>query len=171
MSEFWEGDGILWNVKELYQTGTANGEGIGKREDGSLFNVEFATSMVKDETGKPSFMIWSFLDISEARLIKETLKESEERYQRLITEHKKIERGIQLSKKEWVSTFDAMSDWVSLIDLKCRFLRSNRSVERFVGLRTEEIIGRSCWEIVHGLEEPIPDCPMQKMLKKFGKRR
>jgi PAS domain S-box-containing protein len=86
-------------------------------------------------------------------------------FARDITERKKTEEAIKLSRREWVSTFDAMSDWVSLIDPKYRILRSNRSGEKFLGLPTEEIIGRICCELVHGTEEPIADCPMQKMLQ------
>ena len=86
-------------------------------------------------------------------------------FARDITERKQAEEAIQLSKREWVSTFDAMSDWVSLIDLKYRILRSNRAGESFVSLPTEEMIGRTCCELTHGTEEPIPECPMQKMLQ------
>jgi PAS domain S-box-containing protein len=82
-----------------------------------------------------------------------------------IEERKKVEEAIQLSKKEWVSTFDAMSDWVSLIDLKYRVLRSNRVGEKFLDLPIEEMIGQICCELVHGTQEPIPECPMQKMLQ------
>jgi len=88
-------------------------------------------------------------------------------FARDISERKKIEEAIQFSKREWISTFDAMSDWVSLIDLKYRILRSNRTGEKFVGLSTEEMIGQTCCELVHGTEEPIPECPMQKMLQTY----
>ena len=86
-------------------------------------------------------------------------------FARDISERKKVEKAIELSKKEWESTFDAMSDWVSLIDLKYRILRSNRAGENFVSLPTEEMIDRTCCELIHGKEGPIPECPMQKMLQ------
>lgn len=86
-------------------------------------------------------------------------------FARDISERKQIEKAIQLSKREWVSTFDAMSDWVSLIDLKYRILRTNRSGEKFVGVPLGEMIGQTCYNLVHGTEEPIPECPLQKMLQ------
>ncbi len=86
-------------------------------------------------------------------------------FARDISERKQIEKAIQLSKREWVSTFDAMSDWVSLIDLKYRILRSNRSGEKFVSVPLGEIIGQTCYNLVHGIEEPIAECPLQKMLQ------
>jgi PAS domain S-box-containing protein len=86
-------------------------------------------------------------------------------FARDISERKKVEKAIELSKKEWVSTFDAMSDWICLIDLKYRVLRSNRAGENFASLPTEEMIGQTCYNLVHGTEEPIPECPLQKMLQ------
>jgi len=86
-------------------------------------------------------------------------------FARDISERKQIEEAMQLSRREWVSTFDAMSDWVSLIDLKYRILRSNRSGEKFVSVPLGEMIGQTCYNLVHGMEEPIPECPLHKMLQ------
>jgi len=86
-------------------------------------------------------------------------------FARDISKRKQIEEAIQLSKREWVSTFDSMSDWVCLIDLKYRILRSNRSGEKFVSVPLGEMIGQTCYNLVHGMEEPIPECPLHKMLQ------
>jgi len=50
---------------------------------------------------------------------------------------------------------------------KCRILRSNRASEKFLGIPVEKMIGRFCYELTHGTEEPIPECPMQKMLQTY----
>ncbi len=81
------------------------------------------------------------------------------------TDRKLLEKSLQISKKEWESTFDAMSDWVSVIDLDHRILRSNRSGEKFLSIPLGEMIGQTCYNLVHGSEEPIPECPLQKMLQ------
>jgi PAS domain S-box-containing protein len=82
-----------------------------------------------------------------------------------IKERKQVEEAIQLSKADWVSTFDAISDWVSLIDLEYKIVRSNRAGEKLLKISTEETIGRTCCDLVHGTAEPISGCPMQKMLE------
>ncbi len=82
-----------------------------------------------------------------------------------ITARKLLEKNLLTSKKEWESTFDAMSDWVSVIDLDYRILRSNRSGEKFLSVPLGEMIGQTCYSLVHGLEKPIPGCPLQKMLQ------
>ncbi len=82
-----------------------------------------------------------------------------------ITEHKKAEEAVRRSKQQWENTFNAMSDWVILIDLGGRIIRTNRAGENFTGKPLAEIVGQSCCKLVHGSEEHIPDCPLTKMLR------
>jgi PAS domain S-box-containing protein len=67
LPEFWEGDSIFKTVQKPREKGGAIGEDIGKRKDGSLFPVQFSTSMIKDERGEPLYMFGSFIDISERK--------------------------------------------------------------------------------------------------------
>ncbi len=87
------------------------------------------------------------------------------RAMRYAIERKRTERVLQRSKREWETTFDAMSDWVSLLDLEARILRSNRVGEEVVGMPLTEVVGQTCCKLVHGSERPIPGCPLQKMLQ------
>jgi PAS domain-containing protein len=61
-----------------------------------------------------------------------------------ITEHKKAEEAVRRSKQQWENTFNAMSDWVILIDLGGRIVRTNRAGENFTGKPLAEITGKSC---------------------------
>ena len=81
-----------------------------------------------------------------------------------ISEQKRMEEALRLSKLEWEATFDAMSDWVALIDLKFRILRSNRAGEEFTGVRPSDMVGRTCCTLVHGSDAPLDRCPFRKML-------
>ncbi len=74
LPEFWEGDGIFNTIKELHEKGTASGEDVGKRKDGSLYFVQFTASMFKDGNGKPSFMFGSFFDIIERKRFEDALR-------------------------------------------------------------------------------------------------
>jgi PAS domain S-box-containing protein len=53
------------------------GELLGKRKDGSNFDVQVMASMIADESGKPTYMMASFLDITERKLAERALKEKE----------------------------------------------------------------------------------------------
>ena len=89
--------------------------------------------------------------------IKKRKKMEKERNQIQVT----LERG----KREWETTFDAISDWVCLLDLENRIIRTNRAAEGFLGMPLEELIGQKCCQVTHGSETPIPECPFQKMLR------
>jgi len=82
-----------------------------------------------------------------------------------ITERKRLEEALEHSKAEWESTFDAMSDWVCLLDIKTRnVLRTNQAGAAYVGMPLAEIAGKHCCTLIHGIEENIPDCPLTRML-------
>jgi len=81
-----------------------------------------------------------------------------------LAEQTAIAQALERSKKDWVKTFNAMSDWVALIDLKGRILRSNRAGENFTGKTLDEIIGQSCCKFVHGSDKHVPGCPFRIML-------
>ncbi len=86
-----------------------------------------------------------------------------------ISERKKAEEEIMKKTLEWETTFNSMSDWVSLIDSESSLIiQSNQASEYILGLPREEIIGKVCNEIVHK-GAPPDDCPLAKS-KLSGKR-
>ncbi|TET45565.1 PAS domain S-box protein [candidate division TA06 bacterium] len=82
-----------------------------------------------------------------------------------ITDLKKAEQALRSSAQEWKKTFDAIGDAVCLVDKDSRILRCNRAMKDLAERPFEEIIGRTCCELVHGSAEPIPGCPMSRALE------
>lgn len=81
-----------------------------------------------------------------------------------LAEQTAIAQALERSKKDWAKTFNAMSDWVVLIDLKGRILRTNQAGENFSGKTLDEIIGQSCCKLVHGSDKHVSGCPLRIML-------
>ena len=90
---------------------------------------------------------------------------SRNQFEARLAEQTAIAHALERSKKEWEKTFNAMSDWVVLIDLKGRILRTNRAGEDFTGVPLAEIVGQSCCRLVHGSDKHTPGCPLLKMTK------
>ncbi len=80
-------------------------------------------------------------------------------------ERNRAEHKIQKIAREWQSTFDSITDSVCLLDFEGRITQCNQATERFLGKTKDEIIGRPCWNVIHGTPNPIHECPMPRMKK------
>ncbi len=78
LPEFWEGEGVYETVKALRETGGRIAEDVGKRKDGSLFQVQLSASMIKDEAGNPLYMFGSFIDISDRKQAEQQARQREQ---------------------------------------------------------------------------------------------
>lgn len=89
-----------------------------------------------------------------------------------ITERKKTEQELENllereanSAKEWQQTFDVALDVIALISPDFEILKINKAGYEGLGKKPEEIIGKKCYEIAHGLDHPIDGCPCVKTLE------
>ena len=80
-------------------------------------------------------------------------------------ECKRAEEGMERAAKEWRTTFDAISDWISIHDENFKITRMNRAFAKVFKTEPKELIGKTCYELVHGIKEPWPDCPHRRALK------
>jgi len=82
-----------------------------------------------------------------------------------ITERKQAEENIKKAAQEWRTTFDSITDLVSIHDKDFKFVRVNKSFAEAFEMKPKELIGKTCYEIVHGTNEPIPLCPHKQTMK------
>src|SRR6185369_17132997 len=61
-------------------------------------------------------------------------------------------------------TFDAVPDLIAIIDPNYRILSMNRAMAERLGISQQEAVGRRCYELLHGTQEPFSSCPHQRML-------
>jgi PAS domain S-box-containing protein len=66
---------------------------------------------------------------------------------------------------EWTATFDTMSDLISIIDGDFRFTRVNRALADHLQREPKDLIGLRCYELMHGCNEPWPDCPHRQAVE------
>ncbi|KTB47426.1 PAS domain S-box [Dehalogenimonas alkenigignens] len=82
-----------------------------------------------------------------------------------ITERKQIEEKARRASREWRTTFDSMSDMISIQDRDFKITRVNKAYAEALGKPFREIIGKTCFELIHGTKTPIAGCPHLQTLK------
>ena len=86
-----------------------------------------------------------------------------------ITEARGSEKALKAASRRWQDTFNAMSEALAILTLDCRIVQCNRALCTLVGRSETDIIGRHCWEIIHGAAGPVDVCPCSKV--KGGRQR
>lgn len=60
----------------------------------------------------------------------------------------------------WQSAFDSLVEPVWVMDAECRIQQCNRAAQNIFG---DQIIGRTCWEVVYKPEEQVAECPFSNV--------
>ena len=92
------------------------------------------------------------------------IKTANEQLQQEIIERKQAESKITQAAEEWRITFDSITDLVSIHDKKLRLTRVNKALANTLQSEPTELIGKTCFKLVHGTDEPVPNCPHRKTL-------
>lgn len=86
-----------------------------------------------------------------------------------VAEEKKALNGAQKEilrvSKEWEKTFGAINDSVLLLDTEHTVLNCNTATVEMLNIEKKDIVGKHCYEIIHGLKEPVEDCPLNRTVK------
>jgi len=85
-------------------------------------------------------------------------------YARDITKRKQAEVKLKQTAEEWVTTFDSITDMVSIHDKDFKIVRANKSFAEAFNVKPGDIIGKTCYELIHGTKEPPPFCPHKRTL-------
>ena len=112
-----------------------------KRKDGTTFPVEVNVKFIDQD--EKSYMVAIARDV---------------------TERKQAEEKIKQAAKEWITTFNSITDLVSIQDRDFRFIRVNKAFADTFKMKPEELVGKTCFEIIHGTKEPPAVCPHKKTL-------
>ena len=82
---------------------------------------------------------------------------------RLKEEKEKAEEIVRQSAREWQTTFDSVNDAICLINMEGKIQQCNKAMTNLLGKTAHEVIGSTCWELVHHTSEPIEGCPFIKL--------
>jgi len=80
-------------------------------------------------------------------------------------ENARLFEKVSMAEAELENIFESISDMVYFNDKDFTIKKVNRAVEKKIGLPEQEIIGKKCYEVFHGTNEPCPKCPHAKTIK------
>jgi len=84
---------------------------------------------------------------------------------RRAAEKRGAEEALKKAAEEWQRTYDTMSDMVAILDNDFRIVRANRAAARTFGYEPEDLVGKKCYRMFHGLDCPREDCPLNRSLQ------
>jgi PAS domain S-box-containing protein len=79
---------------------------------------------------------------------------------------RRAEDAAQLSRRQWQTTFDAISDGVMLLDASGKVVQTNRTVELILGRPWSEIVGKDLSELWNDPAEPGPSLFAQMLVSR-----
>ena len=82
-----------------------------------------------------------------------------------VTERKQIEIKLEEAARVWRTTFDSITDLISIHDKNNRIIRVNKTVADLLKTIPQELIGKSCREVMRGDQECPANCPHLLALK------
>jgi len=83
---------------------------------------------------------------------------------REIKERSLAEEKILRAAREWRTTFDCISEQVSVMDKEYRIVRVNQAFAERFNMRVDQIAGKVCYELL-GRDKPCPRCPHRRAMK------
>lgn len=84
-----------------------------------------------------------------------------------VTDKREAEKVIENAAHEWRTTFDSIDDVIWFLDTDFRIVRANAASKKFLEKSPSELIGKHCWEVVHGTDMPVDWCPVARLKKSF----
>ena len=79
---------------------------------------------------------------------------------RTVTEEK-----VRHAAEEWRTTFDSITDAISIHDKEYRIVRVNKAFADIVHAKPKQLIGKYCYEVMHGTKRPLQKCPHRQTLQ------
>jgi diguanylate cyclase (GGDEF)-like protein/PAS domain S-box-containing protein len=90
------------------------------------------------------------------------LKDGYEKLEREIIEHKRTEEALANSENFLSTIFDSIRDPFCIFDREYTIKRVNEAYANMKNKKIEELIGKRCYEILHGSDRVCEDCVVEK---------
>ncbi len=80
-----------------------------------------------------------------------------------VAERKQMEENLRRWQRDWGNIFQSIGHPTVILDPTYGIIEANLAVLKAVDKSVEELLGKKCYHIFHGTDEPPNSCPMERM--------
>ena len=132
------------------------------KEEGVQTLVGIPLLAKEKAVGTLTLLSRSFVDLTQQEI---NLLESIGNQIGLALENARLFSTVTKAKSEWETTFDAVTDLITIRDKDYRIVRANKAAFQRFGLKPEQVIGKGCFEIFYQSHQPCEGCYISKTLE------
>ena len=161
-------------IEELLKKGELILESEHYRKDGSSFPVEVHSKVIKSRGNK--YFTTTVRNITKHKRTEEYLQRHQEYLEVLvekrtddlqdaneklrsdIMKRERLERDLLIAKERWEKSFENVGEGLFLLDRDFNILQCNNAFARLVNEKQGNLIGRKCYEIIHGIDHSPEYC-------------
>lgn len=82
-----------------------------------------------------------------------------------IEERKQVETALRKAEEDWRNSFNSIEETMMIIDKEYGIENINTAGLALLGTTREEVLGRKCFQVLHGQDEPEEYCPILRTLE------
>ncbi len=80
--------------------------------------------------------------------------------ERKAADQDRVQEALIRTREDWKDTFDAITDMVMVLDDEHRIIRVNTAAAEALNTTKESLVGKKCYEVIHGQDYPVEECPL-----------
>lgn len=135
-------ENVRRRLYEIYNSQSVKSQDILELTDGRTFD-RYSAPMI-DKNGNYRGRVWYYRDVTEPRRMRVQLEQAAE---------------------EWRSTFDSITDRISIHDKENRLIRVNKAFAQYYGIKPQEVVGKTCDKLPHNIACIPERCPWRQVMQ------
>ncbi|MEA4884713.1 MAG: PAS domain S-box protein [Clostridia bacterium] len=138
------------------------GEAVNITKDGAAIPVLLSVSMIRGADGRVSAIVGVTKDIHTYKELERDMRSYNDHLASLVSART---RELEESRHELEMMFDAVSDFMFVVDRNLKVVRANRFSASFFHCRRRDLVGRKCYRVLAGSDRPCTGCPAARVFE------
>ncbi len=125
------------------------------REFGLQFDVEQYKNTLEDQVEKRTTELFRTIGELEAEMLERKRAEAEQ--ESLMQQLHAVLKKVSVSRKEWLATFDSITDMISIHDMDFTIVKANKAFAGYFGLEIADVLNKKCYDFFDCKADLVPD--------------